>query len=29
VRTSAKVQGQLHARDLGNLLGDDVKRLTP
>jgi argininosuccinate synthase len=28
VRTSAKVQGQLHARELGNLLGD-VKRLTP
>jgi argininosuccinate synthase len=29
VRTSAKVQGQLHARDLGKLLGEDVKRLTP
>src|SRR5260370_34069805 len=28
VRTSAKVQGQLHARELGNLLGE-VKRLTP
>ena len=28
VRTSARVQGQLHARELGNLLGD-VKRLTP
>jgi hypothetical protein len=28
VRTSAKVQGQLHSRDLGKLLGD-VKRLTP
>ncbi|MGA7913464.1 MAG: argininosuccinate synthase [Candidatus Dormiibacterota bacterium] len=28
VRTSAQVQGRLHARELGNLLGD-VKRLTP
>jgi len=28
VRTSARVQGQLHAREMGNLLGD-VKRLTP
>jgi argininosuccinate synthase len=28
LRTSARVQGQLHARELGNLLGD-VKRLTP
>ena len=27
LRTSAKVQGQLHARELGNLLGD-AKRLT-
>jgi argininosuccinate synthase len=28
VRTAARVQGQLHARELGNLLGD-VKRLAP
>jgi len=28
VRTSAEVQGRLHARDLGKLLGD-AKRLTP
>jgi hypothetical protein len=27
VRTSARVQGRLHARELGSLLGD-VKRLT-
>jgi argininosuccinate synthase len=27
VRTSARIQGQLHAREMGNLLGD-VKRLT-
>ncbi len=28
VRTASQVQGRLHARELGNLLGD-VKRLTP
>ena len=28
LRTSARVQGQLHARELGKLLGD-AKRLTP
>jgi hypothetical protein len=28
VRTSARIQGQLHARELGQLLGD-AKRLTP
>jgi argininosuccinate synthase len=28
VRTASQVQGQLHARELGNLLGD-MKRLEP
>jgi hypothetical protein len=28
LRTSARVQGQLHGRELGKLLGD-VKRLAP